>query len=80
MHGIYLPITSALFDCVANQASSPNFPNLYLERIKSFGNPHATDTNRGFCLLFGSINVEKPLRKALDRNRVVQQIDCIIYK
>lgn len=63
-----------------NHASSPNFPNLYFDRIKSFGKPQATETNRGFCLLFGSINVEKPLRSARDKYRVVQQIDCIIRR
>lgn len=71
-------MTSAVLICVENQASSPNLPNLYLERTKSFGKPQATDTNRGRGLLFGSISVENPLRSALDKYRVVQQIDCII--
>lgn len=76
---VNLPITSALLTSVVNQASSPNFPNLYLDRRKSFGKPQATDTKCGLCLVFGSINVEKPLRNALDKSRVVQQIDCILY-
>lgn len=74
----FLPIASAPFICVENHESSPNLPNLYFDRKKSFGKPHATDTKRGFCSRVGSINVEKPLRNALDNNRVVQQIDCIV--
>lgn len=70
-------MTSAFVIFVVNQASSPNLPNLYLDRKKSFGNPQATDTNLGLGLLLGSISVENPLRSALDRYRVVQQIDCI---
>lgn len=71
-------MTSAVLICVENQASSPNLPNLYLEqRRKSLGKPQATDTNRGRGLLLGSISVENP-RSALDKYRVVQQIDCII--
>lgn len=69
------PMTSAVLICVENQASSPNLPNLYLERRKSFGKPHATDTNRGRGLVLGSISVENPLRSALDKYR---DIDCII--
>ena len=74
----HLPITSAFLPDVVNQASSPNLPNLYLERWKSLGKPQATETKWGFIRLFGSINVEKLLRNARVRARVVQQIDCIL--
>lgn len=60
-----------------NHASSPNLPNLYLERNISFGNPHATDTKCGLTFVLGSTSVEKPLRNARENRRVVQQIDCI---
>lgn len=60
-----------------NHASSPNFPNLYLERNISFGKPHATETKCGLTFLFGSTTVENPLRNARENRRVVQQIDCI---
>lgn len=72
------PMTSE--SCVddINQASSPNRPNFGLDRWKSLGKPHATDTKCGFTLLFVSTNVEKPLRNARVTSRVVQQIDCIL--
>lgn len=73
----YVPITSAFCVEATNHASSPNFPNLYLERNMSFGNPHATDTKCGLIFLFGSTTVENPLRNARENRRVVQQIDCI---
>lgn len=73
-----LPITSAVCVDAVNHASSPNFPNLYVECRISFGKPHATETKWGRALQFGSISVENPLRNARDRRRVVQQIDCII--
>lgn len=71
------PMTSEFCVDEINQASSPNRPNLGLDRWKSLGNPHATDTKCGFTLLFGSTNVEKPFRNARATSRVVQQIDCI---
>lgn len=70
-------MTSAFCVLATNQASSPNRPNLYFDRRKSLGKPHATDTKCGLTLLLGSTNVEKPLRNARDTSRVVQQIDCI---
>lgn len=75
----YLPITSAFCVEATNHASSPNFPNLYLERNISFGKPHATDTKCGLTFLFGSTTVENPLRNARENRRVVQQIDCIFF-
>lgn len=71
-------MTSALCVDEMNQASSPNRPNLYLDRRKSLGKPHATDTKYGLTLLLGSIKVENPLRNARVTSRVVQQIDCIL--
>lgn len=70
-------MTSAFCVDAMNQASSPNLPNLYLDRRKSLGKPHATETRCGLTLAFGSTSVEKPLFNARDTSRVVQQIDCI---
>lgn len=77
--GPYLPITSAFGVCVLNQASSPNFPSLYLDSRKSLGNPQTTDTKRGRGFTWGSTRVANPLRSARDRNLVVQQRDCITH-
>lgn len=76
---LYIPITSAFCVDAMNHASSPNLPNLYLERKKSFGNPHATDTKWGLTFVLGSTSVENPLRNARENRRVVQQIDCITF-
>ena len=72
-------MTSAFCVDATNQASSPNRPNLYFDRRKSLGKPHATDTKCGLTLLLGSTSVEKPFRSARDTSRVVQQIDCIFF-
>lgn len=70
-------MTSAEFVDEMNHASSPNRPNLYLVPKISLGNPQATDTKCGFTFWLGSINVEKPLRSARVKTRVVQAIDCM---
>ena len=75
---LILPITSAeLFEDV-NQASSPNFPILYLVR-RSFGNPQTTEIKCGCVDLCraGSRKVENLFFNIRESARTVINEDCI---
>lgn len=74
----FSPITSAPLFVDVNQASSPNFPTLYLER-RSFGNPQTTLMKCGFalCKAAGSKKVENLFFIKRDKARIVIIEDCI---
>lgn len=79
----YSPITSAFALDEVNQASSPNFPILYLVR-KSFGNPQTTEIKWGLGLMdlwkaAGSVeNCWNLLISIREIVRTVNIEDCIL--